>query len=365
VPETRRILHCDMDCFYAAVHARDEPELAGQPIVVGGSPTGRGVVAAASYEARRYGIHSAMPAAQALRLCPQVVFIRPDFQRYIRESRLIFAIYRELTPLVEPMSLDEAFLDVTDHLGQLGSATAIAKEIRQRVKAERGLTVSVGVGPNMLVAKVASDFRKPDGLTVVRPSRVEEFLGPLPVRRLYGIGPASEAALRTMGVHTVADLRALSLDRLLSRFGHWGRDLWQRARGIDDRPVSTEHVRKSVSTESTFATDLRGLEAMDPVLEGMAHEVANELKRHNLSACTVTVKVRYSDFTTPTRSYTLRAPTASPETICFWARQLLRRTEAASRRVRLLGVGTSNLVPGDLEQLALFDHQPQADPQMS
>jgi DNA polymerase-4 len=354
MPETRRILHCDMDCFYAAVHARDEPELAGKPIVVGGSPVGRGVVAAASYEARRFGIHSAMPAAHALRLCPEVVFIGPDFQRYRRESKAIFAIYRDFTPLVQPLSLDEAFLDVTEHLGELGSATAVAKEIRRRVREERRLTVSVGVGPNKLVAKVASDFRKPDGLTVVRPTRVEEFLGPLPVRRLYGIGPSTEAALRTMGVHTVADLRALSLDRLLNRFGHWGRELWQRARGIDDRPVHVEHERKSISTERTFATDLSGLAAMDPVLENMAHEVANDLERHNLSACTITIKARYPDFTTVTRSHTLDAPTASAEVIRYWVQQLLRRTEAATRHVRLLGVGASSLVPGDLEQMALF-----------
>ncbi len=225
-PPLRRILHCDMDCFYAAVHMRDDPTLAGRPVVVGGDPKGRGVVAAASYEARSFGIHSAMPAAQAVRLCPNAVFLEPDFSRYRRESAAIFAIYREVTPLVQPLSLDEAYLDVSRHLGAFPSATAIAKEIRHRVREERRLTVSVGVAPNKLVAKIASDFRKPDGLTVVRPGEVEAFLAPLPVRRLHGVGPSSEQALLELGVHTVAELRALSLDRLLARFGHWGRSFW-------------------------------------------------------------------------------------------------------------------------------------------
>jgi DNA polymerase-4 len=351
----RRILHCDMDCFYAAVHVRDQPELRGRPVVVGGDPNGRGVVAAASYEARRFGIHSALPAARARRLCPDVVFLRPDFRRYRSEAEAIFAIYREFTPAVEPMSLDEAYLDVSDHLDPFGSGTAIAEEIRRRVHAERSLTVSVGVAPNKLVAKIASDFDKPDGLTVVRPNDVADFLAPLPVRRLHGIGPATEKALAALDVNTVAELRALSLDRLLDRFGHWGRSLWKSARGIDDRAVHSGHDRKSLSTERTFPADLDDLGAMDDVLAEMAEQVSQGLERRNLAASTVTVKVRYPDFTTLTRSHTLSSPVTSAATIAGCACELLRRTEAAQRAVRLLGVGASGLVPGRFEQPSLFE----------
>ncbi|MCP4903152.1 MAG: DNA polymerase IV [bacterium] len=350
----RRILHCDMDCFYAAVHMRDEPALKGQPVVVGGSPEGRGVVAAANYEARRYGIHSAMPASQAKRLCPTTVFVRPDFSRYRTESEAIFSIYRKYTPQIQPLSLDEAFLDVTDHLGEYGSATAVAHEIRRVVSDEQRLTVSVGVGPNKLVAKIASDFDKPDGLTVVKPQEVEAFLAPLPIRRLPGIGPASEKRLNTMDIETVADLRALSLDRLLNRFGHWGRSLWERARGIDERPVRVDRVRKSLSTERTFETNIEGILNMDEILVRMAGEVAESLRRRELAGRTVTVKVRFSDFSTPTRSQTLDVPTASAATIAACARELLRRTDAQTRAVRLLGVGLSGLVPAALEQPDLF-----------
>lgn len=351
----RRILHCDMDCFYAAVHTRDDPSLEGKPVVVGGDPSGRGVVAAANYEARKYGIHSAMPAAQARRLCPHTVFLRPEFPRYRDESEEIFAIYRDYTPVIQPLSLDEAFLDVSEHLGDFGSATALAEDIRRRVREERRLTVSVGVAPNKLVAKVASDFRKPDGLTVVRPKEVEAFLGPLPVRRIYGVGPAAERSLHEMGITTVEELRELSIDRLMTRFGQWGRMLWDRARGIDDRPVHTHRERKSLSTETTFAENVRDLDEIDRILETMAGEVSRGLEKRELAASTITVKVRYPDFTTPTRSHTLPVPTSDSATIAAIARELVRRTDAARHSVRLLGVGASNLVPGELGQLALFD----------
>jgi DNA polymerase-4 len=350
----RRILHCDMDCFYAAVHMRDDPTLVGKPVVVGGDPDRRGVVAAASYEARRYGIHSAMPAAQARRLCPDTVFLKPDFGRYRTESDAIFDIYRLFTPTVQPLSLDEAYLDLTHHLGDFGSATAVAREIRRRVRDDRGLTVSVGVAPNKLVAKIASDYDKPDGLTVVKPSQVLEFLAPLPVRRLYGVGPAGERALHELGVETVAELRTLSLDRLIERFGHWGRTLHAAARGEDHREVHVERIRKSLSTEHTFSEDIGDESAIDEVLVSMAAEVSRGLQTREISACTVTVKARYPDFTTVTRSHTLPTPTADAETIAACARQLIRATEAHARTVRLLGVGVSNLVTGGVEQLALF-----------
>ena len=344
-----------MDCFYAAVHVRDDPSLEGKPVVVGGDPSGRGVVAAANYEARKYGIHSALPAAQARQLCPDTVFLRPDFRRYREESQAIFAIYRDYTPVIQTLSLDEAFLDVSEHLGEFGSATAIAVDIRRRVREERRLTVSVGVGPNKLVAKIASDVDKPNGLTVVRPSEAEAFLAPLPVRRLYGIGPATEKTLGELAITTVAELRATSLDLLLDRFGSWDRTLWEHARGIDHRPVRTHQVRKSLSTERTFEENLRDLDSMDNILESMADEVARGLEKRSLAACTVTIKVRYPDFTTLTRSHTLPVPTSGAATIATIAHELLRRTDAARRSVRLLGVGASNLVPGNLGQRALFE----------
>ncbi len=351
----RRILHCDMDCFFAAVHMRDDPSLVGKPVVVGGDPSGRGVVAAANYEARKYGIHSALPAAQARRLCPETVFLKPDFRRYREESHKIFDIYRTYTPVIQTLSLDEAYLDVSEHLGDFGSATAIAEDIRLRVREKRRLTVSVGVGPNKLVAKIASDFDKPDGLTVVRPSAAQDFLAPLPVRRLHGIGPATEKALHHLGIRVVADIRKIPVDALIGRFGHWGRTMQDRAWGIDDRSVHTRHVRKSISTERTFAENVRRIEDIDELIGTMAQEVARGLEKRELAASTVTVKVRYPDFTTPTRSHTLPTPVTDAATITSVARELVRRTEAVKQTIRLLGVGVSNLVPAELGQRALFE----------
>jgi DNA polymerase-4 len=322
---------------------------------VGGDPDGRGVVASANYEARGFGIHSAMPSARARRLCPDVVVIRPDFPRYRRESDRIFAIFHEFTPEVETASLDEAYLDVTDHLGTFGTATAVAKEIRRRVREERGLTVSVGVGPNCLVAKIASDACKPDGLKVVPPEKVQAFLDPLPVRRLHGVGPATERALAAMGITTVAELRAKPLEALLARFRSHGRTLHEYARGIDERAVETHHERKSLGTENTYREDLAHLEAMDEQLEAMAEEVGDGLTRRGLAACTITVKVRYPDFATVTRSRTFAIPTADTRRIGAAAKAMLRRTEAGRRKVRLLGVSVSTLVPGTMRQLELFD----------
>jgi DNA polymerase-4 len=298
-----------------------------------------------------------MASAEARRRCPETVFLKPDFQRYRAESEAIFAIYRLFTPIIQPLSLDEAFLDVTDHLGDFDSATAIAHEIRRRVRDERGLTVSVGVAPNKLVAKIASDHEKPDGLTVVKPSQIERFLAPLPVRRLHGVGPAGEKALHELGVDTVAELRKLSLDRLIDRFGHWGRTLHAYARGDDRREVRVKRVRKSLSTEHTFDEDIRDEDAVDEVLGAMASEVSLGLRKRELAACTITVKARYPDFTTVTRSHTLPVPTADEATISACACELVRTTEAFERSVRLLGVGASNLVTGGVEQLALFGHE--------
>jgi len=357
VPPTRRVLHCDMDCFYAAVHMRDDPSLQGKPVVIGGSPEGRGVVAAASYEARKFGIHSAQPAARAVRLCRDLVFIRPDFRRYRAESEKIFKIFKQFTPEIQPVSIDEAYLDVTDEIGPWGSATALAKAIRARVKAERGLTVSIGVGPNKLIAKIASDFGKPDGLTVVPPRSVQEFLDPLSVRKLPGVGPATEKRMKKSGLEIIADLRALPLDGLTTRFGRSGQWLYNAARGIDERPVRVYRSRKSLSHERTYAQDLKTLEQMDEQLDRLGQRIAEDLERKQLSTCTISVKVRYGDFTTLSRSITLGGPTCDGETIAGWAKELLRRTQAGKRQVRLLGVSASKLVHGNISQLELFRHR--------
>ena len=343
-----------MDCFYAAVHMRDDPSLRGKPVVIGGRPESRGVVAAASYEVRKYGVHSAMPSSRARRLCPEAIFIPPDFRRYSKESEKIFAIYREITPLVQAVSIDEAYLDVTDCLEQWGTATAVAREIRRRVREERGLTVSVGVGPSRLIAKIASDFDKPDGLTVVPPAKVQAFLDPLPVRRLHGVGPATERALAEIKVQTVAELRAVPLEDLIEKFGKHGRILYEFSRGIDERPVETHQERKSLGTENTYARDLTNFAEMEAEVDRMAQEVANSLERSGLSGCTVTLKVRYEDFTTVTRSRTFAMPVGEAADIAACARDLLHRTEAPSRPVRLIGVTASNLVRERVSQLRLF-----------
>ena len=344
----RRILHCDMDCFYAQVHMRDDPSLRGKPVVIGGSPTGRGVVAAASYEARVYGVRSAMPAAQAVKRCPHAIFLKPEFPRYREESSKIFEIFREFTPIVQPASLDEAYLDVSEHLGSLPSATAVAQEIRRRVKEERDLTVSVGVGPNRLIAKIASDYHKPDGLTVVRPKQVQRFLDPMPVRRLHGVGPATEARLKSFGVETIADLREKELDELRQRFGRHGAMLWHYARGIDERPVRTHRERKSLGHERTYAQDLATLEQMEAQIEWLSERVAEGLQKKELRARTVTVKVRYPDFTTLTRARTLSDAVDTTAPILTAALDLLKQTEAGrGKNVRLLGVTASALESRD------------------
>ena len=351
----RRILHCDMDCFYAAIHMRDDPTLEGRPVVVGGQPKSRGVVAAANYEARKFGIRSAIPSSQAFRLNPQTVFIRPDFPRYKLESEAIFSIFREHTPWVQPASLDEAYLDVSDFLQPWGSATEVAREIRRRVLEERRLTVSVGVGPNRLVAKIASDFDKPDGLTVVKPHQVMGFLEPLKVRRLHGVGPATEKVLATLGIRTIAELRKVDRETLDGRFGRYGTVLFRSARGLDDRPVRTDRVRKSLGAERTYAEDLDDLEAIDGELVRFSHSLAESLKRREIVARTFTVKVRYSNFETVTRSLSLPGCTQDSVEILAVSRTLLTRTEAGTRSVRLLGVTASKLQPeGQESQLRLF-----------
>ncbi len=344
-----------MDAFFASVEQRDDPLLRGRPVVVGGDPRGRGVVAACSYEARAFGIHSAMPAARAARLCREAVFVRPDFKRYSECSRRLHDILRHYTTLVEPLSLDEAYLDVTTERGGHESATAVAREIRARIRDELGLTASAGVAPVKFVAKLASDFRKPDGLTVVRPGEVGRFIEPLPVSHLWGVGPATERRLRKLKITTVGALAAFPRERLLATLGvALGTHLHMLAHGNDDRPVVPDRVAKQRGAERTFPVDVTERSEMDEILATLAKETAQELMREGRPGRRVTIKVRYPDFTTVSRSRTLFDPTDDSEQITQTAQALLRRTRAGELPVRLLGVSVGNLVEaGEPVQLAL------------
>ena len=352
--DSRKIIHVDMDAFYASVEQRDDPRLRGRAVVVGGSPEGRGVVAAASYEARRFGIRSAMPCSQALRRCPELVFVRPDFTKYRTVSQQIRAIFHDYTDLVEPLSLDEAYLDVTSNKAGLASATEVARVIRERVREELQLTCSAGVSSLKFVAKIASDYRKPDGLTVVPPHRVLEFIRPLPVRKLWGVGPATERRLHAQGIQLVGDLADIPEPDARRRFGRNGLYLWRMARGDDPRPVCTSRPRRSSSTEQTFSEDITSLEELQQILEDQAERVARQVERADLWGRTVTLKLRYADFSTITRSETLTHPTRDRETIEETGLRLLGKTDAGERPVRLIGLGLGNLLrPEESPQLDL------------
>jgi len=332
-----------MDAFYASVESRDNPNLKGKPVAVGGSPQGRGVVAAASYEARAFGVRSAMPMARALRLCPQLEIVRPDFAKYKAASRQVMAILRSCTPLVEPLSLDEAYLDVTENLWGEPLATVIAKKIKSRILEETGLTASAGVAPNKFLAKIASGWKKPDGLTVISPARVEKFLQQLPVEALWGVGPVTAGKLKSIGVTRLVDIRSvddLLLQKTVGSLSDW---LQQLARGEDPRPVTPDRETKSVSSETTYAVDLKSFPEIRAEIEKLAAEVAEILVRKRLVARTVNIKVRYGDFTTVTRSHTAQGATNSARSISVRAKALLDRTEASYRPVRLLGVGAHGL----------------------
>lgn len=352
----RRIIHVDMDAFYASVEQRDRPELRGRPVIVAGSDASRGVVAAASYEARRFGVHSAMPTARAMRLCPDVVRVPVRMSRYKEVSGQIREVFLSYTHLVEPIALDECFLDISEWCEEKGcTATEVALAIKARIRAETGLTASAGVGPNKFVAKVASDVRKPDGLTVVHPDRVIPFLHRLPVDRIWGVGPKTAARLRELNVNTVAQLAECELTWLVSHFGKAGHAFHQLAQGIDRRSVVPFRQPKSLSTEETFAQDVIDPAALSDVLRSQSEEVAGRLARHRLTGTTVVLKLRYDDFTTVTRSHTCEQPLGSPEVIFELAGELLSRTEFPQRPVRLVGVGVSGLVENDRPlQLTLF-----------
>ena len=339
----RRIIHVDMDAFYASVEQRDDPGLRGKPVAVGGQPGARGVVAAASYEARAFGVRSAMPMARAARLCPGLMIVRPDFQRYRAASQRILDIFRSCTPLVEPLSLDEAYLDVTDNLWGEPLATPVARRLKQRIREETGLAASAGVAPNKFLAKIASGWHKPDGLTVISPGRVEAFLQQLPVDALWGVGPVTAGKLRKIGIARLVEVRAADPELLRRAVGSLAETLRRLAMGDDPRPVVPDRPHKSSSSENTYDQDLLAPDAIRAEIERMARQTAAWLARKGLLARTVTVKVRYADFTTVTRSHTDAAPTRDPDAIAARAVALLARTEAGRRPIRLLGAGVHGL----------------------
>jgi len=339
----RKIIHIDMDAFYASVEQRDNPELKGKPIIVGGSPEGRGgVVATASYEARKYGIRSAMPSKTALRLCPAAIFVKPRFQAYKDVSEKIRAIFHRYTDLVEPLSLDEAYLDVTNDKAGIGSAIDIAKQIRQAIQEELQLTASAGVSVNKFVAKMASDINKPDGLTFIGPSAIAGFMEKLPVEKFHGVGKVTAEKMKSMGLHTGAELKQLTKNELTKHFGKVGNFYYNIVRGIDDRSVEPYRETKSISAEDTFPYDLTDPEEMYKAIDGLAATVSRRAQQHAMKGRTVTLKIKYSDFKQITRNLSLSVPLDDAEEIAAVAKKLLDGTEPDDKLIRLLGVGISN-----------------------
>lgn len=339
----RKIIHVDMDAFFAAVEQRDHPELRGKPVIVGGKPGGRGVVSTCSYEARKYGVRSAMPTNEAYRLCPHGIFVKARFEAYKEASDIVRNIFFDYTDLVEPLSLDEAYLDVTEnHMGN-PSATLVAEEIRSRIFQDTQLTASAGVAPNKFLAKVASDFNKPNGLTVIPPHQVEEFIEKLDIKKFFGVGKATQKKMHALGIKTGADLKQWSEIDLVKAFGKSGRYYFKIARGIDTREVKPHRTRKSYGKERTFSDDVGDLDWVNNFLDELAGSISEGMRKIPTAGKTITLKVRYKNFDTITRSHSLAHYTNKAEEISMIARQLLEQTEAGSREIRLLGISLSNL----------------------
>ena len=340
----RRILHVDMDAFYASVEQRDRPELRGRPVAVGGRPESRAVVAAASYEARTFGVRSALPMARAVRLCPDLVIVPPDFAKYRTASQQVFALFRAVTPLVEPLSLDEAYLDVTENSWQEPLGVQVARRLKQQIREATGLTASAGVAPNKFLAKIASGWRKPDGLTVIAPERMEAFLQQLPIDALWGVGPVTAARLRAHGIARLVDVRAAPPATLQAAVGSQAAWLLDLAWGRDERRVVPDRSAKSHGAERTYGEDIRDVAIMRHQIERLSGICGEWLARKSLRARTVTLKVRYDDFTTVTRSQSVPGAVGDTALITRHALDLLDRTEASVRPVRLLGVSVHNLL---------------------
>ena len=350
-----------MDAFFASVEQRDRPELRGKPVLVGGSPQGRGVVAAASYESRVFGCRSAMPMRTAVRLCPHAEIVRPRFSRYREVSAQVMSIFRDVSPLVEPLSVDEAFIDISHRVETGNRPAELAQWIRQRVRDATELTVSCGVATSKSVAKIASDQNKPDGLTVVAPGDEAAFLAPLPISDLWGVGPKTADRLRNAGIETIGDLAQRPLPWLVDRFGSRGEFFWQLARGIDDRELSQDRQTKSISSETTFAEDLGDEARLRAIVRDQASTVARRLIEQGFRARTVQLKLRLSDFTTFTRQRTLASPTQAAGAIEQTALSLLQEQLSPARRFRLVGVGVAGLEhQGLAAQLSLFDESGQS-----
>jgi len=339
----RKIIHIDMDAFYASVEQRDNPALRGKPVIVGGLPNSRGVVATCSYEARKYGIHSAMPSALAKRKCPHAIFIKPNMEKYRQVSRQIMEIFLSFTDLVEPLALDEAYLDVTENKAGIPSATLIAKEIKKQIYEKTQLTASAGVSFNKFLAKVASDYQKPNGLTVVTPKEAQDFIDQIPIGKFFGVGKVTEQKFLQMGIKTGKDLRQLSEETLIEHFQERGRLLYQHVRGIDNRQVNPNRKRKSLGKETTLQENVKEIDEMLPIIEQLSETVSARLKKQQLAAKCVVVKVKYADFTQHTRRMTLEEYTNSKETLYFHAKSLLQKFPLDGKEVRLLGVTAAEL----------------------
>jgi DNA polymerase IV len=342
----RKIIHIDMDAFYASVEQRDNPELRGKPVAVG-YPEARGVVAAASYEARKFGVHSAMPSVTAKRKCPELIFVPHRFDVYRAVSRQIHAIFAEYTPLIEPLSLDEAYLDVTENLKGMQLATEIAQQIRARIRAETQLTASAGVSYNKFLAKIASDQRKPDGLFVITPKHGPDFVQALPVKKFHGVGPATAEKMKRLGIETGADLKSRDLAFLQQHFGKSGPYFYWIARGIDEREVKPDRIRKSIGAEDTFREDVHDLDAARAGLKPLTDKVWHYCEASGIRGKTVTLKVKWADFTQITRSKTIVAPIASAAEMGEIVELLLSPIFPAAKGIRLLGVTLSSLDPVD------------------
>ncbi|TFF40341.1 DNA polymerase IV [Mucilaginibacter psychrotolerans] len=346
----RKIIHIDMDAFYASVEQRDNPEYCGKPLVVGGAPDARGVVATASYEARKFGVRSAMSSRRALQLCPHAIFVRPRFAAYKEVSQHIREIFGRYTDLIEPLSLDEAYLDVTEDKLGIGSAIDIAKAIKQAIKDELDLTASAGVSVNKFVAKIASDMEKPDGLTFIGPSSLASFIEKLPVEKFWGVGKVTADKMKKLGLFTGADLKQLSLEQITRHFGKAGAFYYNIVRGIDEREVQPHRETKSVGAEDTFPYDLSSLEEMEAELDKIALLVHQRLVKHQLKGRTITLKVKYSDFRQITRSQSYPDGLDDLQTIAATAKSLLRATDVEESPVRLLGITVSNFTTPEIRE---------------
>jgi len=350
----RKIIHIDMDAFYASVEQRDHPELKGQPVAVGGLPSQRGAVCAASYEARKYGIHSAMPSRSAIARCEHLIFEKPRFEAYRAVCQQIRTIFFDYTDLVEPLSLDEAYLDVTADKQGIGSAVVIAQQIRDRIRNEINLTASAGISINKFLAKIASDLNKPDGQTLIAPHQAEDFIEKLPIEDFYGVGPATANKMKALGIHSGWDLKQWSESQLVQTFGKVGRYYYRVVRAQDNRPVNPNRVRKSIGAERSFSKDLQQIVDMEAALEKIAHEVQERLASHHKTGYTLTLKIKYDNYDTCTRSQTLEVPIKESQEIFRLAKGLLAANVDRSRSVRLLGITLSNLTgPQPYSQLKL------------